>query len=130
MGILTIVVLSEYSVFEQPTGQSSGSTLLTFDTTGVLWITISYSHDILRVEPWALISTSKFLGMSNFSLPKPDLFSPFGIVTIDDNVNVSTNDSKDSSKTERILVSDHGSSRLVVGIGNPDMDPFQNYLSY
>lgn len=120
--------IKEYPVFEQPGGQSSGPTLLTFDNKGVLWVTMSYSHDILRVEPWALTSTSKYLGMSNFSLPKPDLFSPFGIATIDDNVNA--NDSKDDSNTERIFLSDHGSSRLILATGNPDLDPFQDYLSY
>lgn len=120
--------IKEYPVFEQPSGQSSGPTLLTFDNKGVLWVTMSYSHDILRVEPWALTSTSKYLGMSNFSLPKPDLFSPFGIATIDDNVNA--NDSKDDSKTERIFISDHGSSRLILATGNPDLDPFQDYFSY
>jgi len=66
--------------------------------------------------------------MSNFSLPKPDLFSPFGIAIVDDKVNA--NDSKDDSKTERIFLSDHGSSRLVWITGNPDLDPFQDYLSY
>jgi streptogramin lyase len=120
--------IKEYPVLEQPRGQSSGPTLLTFDNKGVLWVTMSYSHDILRVEPWALTSSSKYLGMSNFSLPKPDLFSPFGIVTIDNKVNA--NDSKDDSKTERIFLSDHGTSRLVLATGNLDLDPFQNYFSY
>jgi streptogramin lyase len=125
---ITSNVIKEYPVFEQPRGQSTGPTLLTFDNKGVLWVTMSYSHDILRVEPWALTSTSKYLGMSNFSLPKPDSFSPFGIVTVDDNIN--TNDSKNASDTKRIFLSDHGSSRIVLATGNPDLDPFQDYLSY
>ena len=120
--------IKEYPVFNQPRGQSSGPTLLTFDNKGVLWVTMSYSHDILRVEPWALTSTSKYLGMSNFSLPKPDSFSPFGIATVGDNVN--TNPSKNTSKAERIFLSDHGSSRLVLASGNPALNPFQDYLSY
>jgi streptogramin lyase len=120
--------IKEYPVFDQPRGQSSGPTLLTFDNKGVLWVTMSYSHDILRVEPWALTSTSKYLGMSNFSLPKPDSFSPFGIATVGDNVN--TNASKNTSKAERIFLSDHGSSRLVLARGNPALNPFQDYLSY
>ncbi|MGH9976342.1 MAG: virginiamycin B lyase family protein, partial [Nitrososphaeraceae archaeon] len=81
-------VIKEYPVFEQPGDQSSGPTLLTFDNKGILWVTMSYSHDILRVEPWALTSTSKYLGMSNFSLPKPDSFSPFGIAIVGDNVSI------------------------------------------
>lgn len=123
--------IKEYAVFEQPKGQSSGPTLLTFDNKGVLWVTMSYSHDILRVEPWALTSTSRYLGMSNFSLPKTDSFSPFGIAITGDNIN--TNDSKDSNdsnETERIFLSDHGSSRLVLARGDPELDPFQSYLSY
>lgn len=67
-------IIKEYPVFEQPGGQSSGPTLLTFDNNGVLWVTMSYSHDILRVEPWALTSTSKFLGMSNFINPSYNSF--------------------------------------------------------
>jgi virginiamycin B lyase len=120
--------IKEYPVFEQPRGQGSGPTLLTFDNKGVLWVTMSYSHDILMVEPWALTSTSKYLGMSNFSLPKPDSFSPFGIATVGDNVN--TNASKNTSKSERIFLSDHGSSRLILATGNPALNPFQDYLSY
>lgn len=120
--------IKEYPVFEQPRGQSSGPTLLTFDNKGILWVTMSYSHDILRVEPWALTPTSKYLGMSNFSLPKPDSFSPFGIATVADNVN--TNDTKNTSKTERIFLSDHGSSRLVLATGDLALNPFQDYLSY
>ncbi|MGH9983585.1 MAG: virginiamycin B lyase family protein [Nitrososphaeraceae archaeon] len=127
-GNITSNAIKEYPVFEQPRGQSSGPTLLTFDNKGILWVTMSYSHDILRVEPWALTSTSKYLGMSNFSLPKPDSFSPFGIATVGDNVN--TNDIKNTSKTERIFLSDHGSSRLVLATGNSALNPFQGYLSY
>ena len=37
------VTLKEYPVFKQPR-ESSGSTLLTFDNEGVLWVTMSYSH--------------------------------------------------------------------------------------
>jgi streptogramin lyase len=121
-------VITEYPVFEQSKGQSSGPTLLTFDNEGVLWVTMSYSHNILRVEPWALTSSSKYLGMSNFTLPKPDSFSPFGIAVVGDNIN--TNSSGNTSETERIFISDHGSSRLVLAAGNPYLDPFQNYLSY
>jgi virginiamycin B lyase len=121
-------VITEYPVFEQSKGQSSGPTLLTFDNKGVLWITMSYSHNILRVEPWALTPSSKYLGMSNFTLPTPDSFSPFGIAIVGDNINI--NNSKDTSETDRIFISDHGSSRLVLAAGNPDLDPFQNYLSY
>ena len=125
---ITSNVIKEYPVFEQTKGQDGGPTLLTFDNKGVLWVTMSYSHDILRVEPWALTSTSKYLGMSNFSLPKPDSFSPFGIAIVSDNID--TNNSKSTSETERIFLSDHGSSRLVLATGDPALNPFQDYLSY
>lgn len=112
-----------------------GPTLLTFDSNGVLWVTMSYSHDILRVEPWALIPGSRYMGISNFSLPKPDTFSPFGIAVIDTN-NTGSYGIKngkanlDIEETRRIFVSDHGSSKVIVGLGSLDSDPFRNYISY
>src|SRR5207247_4587634 len=60
-----------------PVGQDSGPTFLTFDNKGILWVTMSYSHSILRVEPWALVPGSKFIGMLYFFFPKTDTFSPF-----------------------------------------------------
>ncbi|HZA68457.1 MAG TPA: hypothetical protein VE548_02070 [Nitrososphaeraceae archaeon] len=52
--------ITEYSIFESQGGVlgGKGPTLLTFDKRGV-WVTMSYSNDVLRVEPWALVSTSK-----------------------------------------------------------------------
>jgi streptogramin lyase len=109
-------------------GVSGGPTLLTFDSNGVLWVTMSYSHDILRVEPWALIPGSRNMGISNFSLPKPDTFSPFGIAVIDTNNTGKAN--LDSEETQRIFVSDHGSSKVILGLGSLVSDPFRNYISY
>src|SRR6476659_2347188 len=42
-------------ITEFPTGDLIGPTLLTFDDKGELWITLSYSSNILKVEPWLLI---------------------------------------------------------------------------
>src|SRR5205823_4235953 len=36
-------------VTEYPTGENTGPTFLTFDNKGILWMTMSYSHNILRV---------------------------------------------------------------------------------
>ncbi|MGH9974344.1 MAG: virginiamycin B lyase family protein [Nitrososphaeraceae archaeon] len=125
--------ITEYSIFESQGGVlgGKGPTLLTFDKKGVLWVTMSYSNDILRVEPWALVSTSKYNGMYNFSLPKPDTFSPFGITVIDigtDNSYVSS-----PSTSQGIFLSDHGSNRVILAFdngSNPNFDPLQNYTSY
>ncbi|MGI0032051.1 MAG: virginiamycin B lyase family protein, partial [Nitrososphaeraceae archaeon] len=69
-------------ITEYPTGDNSGPTLLTFDSKGVLWITLSFANSILRVEPWLLIPGIKSSGMYPITLAKPDFFSPFGIATV------------------------------------------------
>jgi virginiamycin B lyase len=102
-------------ITEYPTGDNSGPTLLTFDSKGILWITLSYANSILRVEPWLLIPGIKSSGMYSISVEKPDFFSPFGIVTVK------------VKGIEKIFVSDHGSSRVIVA--NIDSD-LKNYTSY
>ena len=78
------------SMTEFPTGDITGPTLLTFDDKGVLWVTLSYSNSILKVEPWLLIPESRASGMSEIKLDNPDIFSPFGIAITQDKHNVST----------------------------------------
>jgi virginiamycin B lyase len=107
---ITSKKINEYS-----TGENSGPTFLTFDSKGILWITLSYSNSILRVEPWLLIPGTTSTGMYKISLEKPDFFSPFGIATIQVN------------GTESIFLSDHGSSRVISA--NLDSD-LKNYTSY
>ena len=102
-------------IIEYPIGDNSGPTLLTFDSKGVLWITLSYANSVLRVEPWLLIPGITSSGMYTISLEKPDFFSPFGIATIH------------AKGTEKIFVSDHGSSRVIVA--NLDSE-LKNYTSY
>jgi virginiamycin B lyase len=102
-------------ITEYPTGDNSGPTLLTFDSKGVLWITLSYANSILRVEPWILIPGIKSSGMYPITLAKPDFFSPFGIATVQVN------------GIEKIFVSDHGSSRVIVSNLASDL---MNYTSY
>jgi len=102
-------------ITEYPTGDNSGPTLLTFDSNGVLWITLSYANSILRVEPWLLIPGSKSIGMYSIPLEKPDFFSPFGVATTQVN------------GVEKIFLSDHGSSRVIVSNSSSDL---KNYTSY
>jgi virginiamycin B lyase len=102
-------------ITEYPTGDNSGPTLLTFDSKGVLWITLSYANSILRVEPWLLIPGIKSSGMYPISLAKPDFFSPFGIATVR------------VKGIEKMFVSDHGSSRVIVSNLASDL---MNYTSY
>ena len=102
-------------ITEYPTGDNSGPTLLTFDSKGVLWVTLSYANSILRVEPWLLIPGSTTTGMYGVSLEKPDFFSPFGIAIVQ------------VKGAEKIYVSDHGSSRVIAA--NIDSE-LKNYTSY
>ena len=102
-------------ITEYPTGDNSGPTLLTFDSKGVLWVTLSYANSILRVEPWLLIPGSKSIGMYSIPLEEPDFFSPFGVATTQVN------------GVEKIFLSDHGSSRVVVSNISSDL---KNYTSY
>jgi len=102
-------------ITEYPTGDNSGPTLLTFDSKGVLWITLSYANSILKVEPWLLFPGIKSSGMYTISLERPDFFSPFGIATVQ------------VKGVEKMFVSDHGSSRLIVANIASDL---KNYTSY
>jgi len=102
-------------ITEYPTGDNSGPTLLTFDSKGVLWITLSYANSILRVEPWLLIPGIKSSGMYPITLAKPDFFAPFGIATVL------------VKGVEKMFVSDHGSSRVIVSNLTSEL---KNYTSY
>ena len=104
------------SIMEYPTGNSTGPTLLTFDTRGVLWVTLSYSNSILKVEPWLLVPESRVSGMAEITLEKPDTFSPFGIAI-----------AKNKNGVEQMIISDHGSSRVIVSDLNSELS---NYTSY
>jgi len=107
--------IASKKITEYPTGDNSGPTLLTFDSKGVLWITLSYANSILRVEPWLLIPGITSSGMYPISLAKPDFFSPFGIATVQ------------VKGIEKLFVSDHGSSRVIVSNLASDL---MNYTSY
>ena len=96
------------------TGEDTGPTLLTFDTDGILWVTLSYSNSVLRVQT-GLLGSVISSGMSMITLPKPDIFSPFGIAVVDDN------------GIQKIFVSDHSSSRVISSDTNSN---FQSYISY
>jgi virginiamycin B lyase len=102
-------------ITEYPTGDNSGPTLLTFDSKGILWVTLSYANSILRVEPWLLIPGITSSGMYPISLAKPDFFSPFGIATLQ------------VKGIDKIFVSDHGSSRVIVSNLTSEL---KNYTSY
>jgi virginiamycin B lyase len=101
---------------EFPTGDLTGPTLLTFDVKGELWVTLSYSNSILKVEPWLLIPESRVNGMSELKLEKPDIFSPFGIAIAENKDNIS-----------KMFLSDHGSSRVIVSNLTSELN---NYTSY
>jgi streptogramin lyase len=114
-------------ILEYPTGKESGPTLLTFDNAGMLWVTQSYSNDILQVEPWMLIPNSNTsMGMSTITLAQPDRFSPFGIAVLDSKDN-------DGETQKTLFVSDHSSSRVVVsslGANDTASDILKSFTSY
>jgi virginiamycin B lyase len=110
------------NIFEYPTGMSSGPTLLTFDNDGYLWSSLSYSNEILRVEPAMVIPGIELNGMLRIKLAEPDIYSPFGLSVVSHN-----------NKTNTLFVSDHGSSRIIaIPTYNENIlnEHIQNYTSY
>lgn len=105
--------INSKTIREYPTGELTGPTLLTYDDNGQLWITMAYSSSILRVEPWLLVPGSKISGMFEIKLQSPDSFSPFGIAI--------------PENTNKLYISDHGSSRIIVSHITSDL---KNYTSY
>ena len=60
--------ISSKTIKEYPTGEFTGPTLLAYDSNGQLWVTMSYSSSILKVEPWSLIPGSKISGIFEIKL--------------------------------------------------------------
>jgi virginiamycin B lyase len=108
--------------------RDSGPTFLTFDNKGLLWVTLSYSYSVLRVEPWLLIPNSSSMGMSTFAIPKPDVFSPFGIAIVDENGSSVSGNADNGNRIHKMFLSDHGSSRVISTDINSNL--LQNYSSY
>jgi virginiamycin B lyase len=97
-------------ITEYSTGENSGPALLTFDDRGILWVTLSFSNSVLRVDPQALLSSNNpSSAMTELKLSGEDTFSPFGIAVSDG----------------KVYVSDHGSSRVTVSDAG-----FVKYISY
>jgi virginiamycin B lyase len=113
-------------ILEYPTGENTGPTLLTFDSKGILWVTLSYSRSILYVETWALIPNTRSMGMSMITLPKPDTFSPFGIAVVSDG----SSDGGNKTGLQKMFVSDHGSSRIISSNDVNLNNLLQSYTSY
>lgn len=101
--------IQEYSLDE-----NSGPTLLAFDEDGTLWITLSYARSVLKIN-LDNIDSKENPTISKIALPKPDFFAPFGIEIF--------NDSQD---VEKIVLSDHGSNRVIVS--EPDSS-LKDYVS-
>lgn len=96
-------------ITEYATGEDSGPALLTFDDSGMLWVTISFSNSVLRVDVQALSPNNPSTAMTELKLSGEDTFSPFGIAVSDG----------------KVYVSDHGSSRVTVSDTG-----FVSYVSY
>lgn len=100
-------------IVEYTTGEQTGPTFLTFDSSGNLWVTLSYSHNVLRVDA-ATLSNGK-PSFSTITLPRSYTFSPFGIAIV--NVN----------GVDRMFVSDHGSSRVISSDVSSNLNSYVSY---
>lgn len=95
-------------ITEYSTGEDSGPALLTFDDSGVLWVSLSFKNSVLHVDTKSLLYDPSS-AMTELKLSGQDTFSPFGIAV----------------SRGKVYVSDHGSSRVTVSdVG------FANYISY
>ena len=101
--------ITEYTLKE-----NSGPTFLAFDKEGLLWLTMSYSNSILKINLNELVSHDNS-PITELKLPKGDLFSPFGIVVIEDN------------GFEKLVISDHGSSRVIVSDVSSNLNTYSSY---
>lgn len=99
---------------EYPLDENSGPTLVTFDEDGALWVTLSYARSVLKIN-LDNIESKENPTISKIALPKPDFFAPFGIAIF--------NDSQD---VEKIVLSDHGSNRVIVSETDSNL---KNYIS-
>lgn len=88
--------IKEYQIKE-----NSGPISLAFDEKGSLWLTLAYSNSVLIIDVTNISDT--ILNISEITLPNPDFFSPFGIAIL-----------KDSKGVEKLILSDHSSSRIIV----------------
>lgn len=100
-------------IAEYSTGDDTGPTLLIFDKNNVLWVTQSYSHNVLRIQPDLLDSALN--GMLPFTLTKPETFSPFGLAIVD------------SQQKQKMIISDHGSSRVILSDYDSNLSEFTSY---
>lgn len=101
-------------ITEYSTGEDTGPTFLLFDKNDVLWVTQSYSHNILRIQP-DLLDSVLINGMLPFTLPKPETFSPFGLAIMD------------SQQKQKMIISDHGSSRVILSDVDSNLSEFTLY---
>ena len=107
------VDIESMKITEYPLAENSGPALLAFKDNANLWVSLSFSNSVLRVDPTALSSSSTLSSsaVSEFKLSgSEDMFSPFGIAL---------------SSGGKVYVSDHGSSRVIVADTG-----FVNYISY
>ena len=101
--------ITEYTLKE-----NSGPTFLVFNNEGFLWVTMSYSNSVLKINLDDLVSHGKS-PITELKLPKGDMFSPFGIVVIEEN------------SFEKLVISDHGSSRVIVSDVSSNLNSYSSY---
>src|SRR5215216_394369 len=106
-------------IVEYSTGENTGPALLTFDEKGQLWVSLSFSDNIMLAQIGekeennltSNSSSSPSIGMVNMSLPKPDRFSPLGVAVFGG----------------KVYLSDHGSSRVIVADESSGLQTYDVY---
>lgn len=101
-------------ITEYSTGEDTGPTFLIFDKNDILWMTQSYSHDLLRIQT-ELLDSVLVNAMTPIKLPNSETFSPFGIAFVSDKEN------------QQMIVSDHGSSRVILSDADYNLATFTSY---
>lgn len=101
-------------ITEYSTGEDTGPTFLIFDKNDVLWVTQSYSRNILRIQS-DLLDSVLINSMLTVTLPKSEIFSPFGIAIVE------------SQQKQKMIVSDHGSSRVILSDVDSGLSEFISY---
>jgi streptogramin lyase len=110
---LAVLDVNSNSIQEFDLKEGSGPIFIAFDKSGDMWITLSYLHSILRINLEEL--SIKGLNFEEYSLPKPDTFSPFGITILDD------------LGVQKIVLSDHGSNRIILSDLASNLESYSSY---
>jgi virginiamycin B lyase len=110
---LAVLDIDSKNILEFNLKENSGPIFMAFDKSGDMWVTLSYSSSILRTNPEKLVAKEN--NSQEYSLPKPDTFSPFGITIVED------------SGRQKLVISDHGSNRIIISDLASNLESYSSY---